>query len=112
MEYIPGVIAYFTAGSIVWVSKTFIWKIAAHWANIWVGDATQANSQTLSLTFVITGLLVFGIAFFVWSLASHINYKSTEQGFFANFAGGLGIALAVSQDGWLNEMAAKMTYAS
>jgi hypothetical protein len=112
MQYIPGIIAYFIGGYLIWMSKIFIWKVAAHWATIWVGDAAQANSQTLSLTFVITGLLVFGIAVFIWSIANHINYKNTEQGFLANFSGGLGLALAYSQDAWLNEMAANMTYAS
>ena len=112
MEYIPGIIAYFTSGYLVWVSKTFIWKIADHWAKIWVGNAALANSQTLSLTTVITVLLVFGIAVFLWSLASHINYKNTEQGFMANFSGALGLAIAYGQDSWLNEMAAQITYAS
>jgi hypothetical protein len=112
VEYIPGIIAYFTSGYLVWVSKTFIWKIADHWAKIWVGNAALANSQTLSLTSVITVLLVFGIAVFLWSLASHVNFKNTEKGFMANFAGALGLAIAYGQDSWLNEMAAQMTYAS
>lgn len=112
MEYIPGIAAYFTSGYLVWVSKTFIWKIADHWAKIWVGNAEQASSQILSLTSVITVLLVFGIAVFLWSLASHVNYKNTEKGFMANFSGALGLAIAFGQDSWLNEMAAQMTYAS
>jgi hypothetical protein len=110
MEYIPGSLAYFTSGYLIWVFKTFIWKIAAHWSKIWVGDASQAGSQTLSLTVVISGLLLFGMAIFLWSISSHINYKSTEKGFIANFAAGFGIALAVGQDAWLNEIATKMTY--
>jgi hypothetical protein len=112
VEYIPGIIAYFTSGYLVWVSKTFIWKIADHWAKIWVGNAALANSQTLSLTTVITVLLVFGIAVFLWSLASHVNYKNTEKGFMANFSGALGLAIAFGQDSWLNEMATQITYAS
>jgi hypothetical protein len=111
MEYIPGVISYFIGGFLVWTSKTFVWKIANHWAKIWVADASQADSQILSLTFVITGLIVFGFAVFIWSIANHINYKNTEKGFIANLAGGMGIAMAVGQDAWLNEIASKMTYA-
>lgn len=112
MEYIPGVIAYFTAGFLVWTSKVFVWKIADHWSKIWVGNTERADSQVLSLTFVITALIVFGFAVFIWSIANHINYKNTEKGFIANMAGGMGIALAVSQDIWLNELAAKLPYTS
>jgi hypothetical protein len=61
---------------------------------------------------VITVLLVFGIAVFLWSLASHVNYKNTEKGFMANFSGALGLAIAFGQDSWLNEMATQITYAS
>ena len=112
MEYIPGIIAYFIGGFSIWTSKVFIWKIADHWSKIWVGDASQADSQILSLTFVITGLIVFGIAVFVWSIANHINYKFTEKGFLANGAAGVAIALAIGQNDWLMEIASKMTYSS
>jgi hypothetical protein len=111
MEYIPGVIAYFVSGFLIWASKTFIWKIANHWAKIWVADASQADSQILSLTFVITGLIVFGIAVFFWSIANHINYKHTEKSFIPNIAGGIGVAAAIGQDSWLNQLATSMTYA-
>jgi hypothetical protein len=112
MEYIPGIIAYFIGGFSIWTSKVFIWKIADHWSRVWVGDASQADSQILSLTFVITGLIVFGIAIVVWSLVNYINYKNTEKGFAANLAGGMGIAIAIGQDSWLSEIATKLTYAS
>jgi hypothetical protein len=49
---------------------------------------------------------------FIWSIANHINYKSTEKSFVANAFAGIAIALAVSQDAWLNEVAASVTYAS
>jgi hypothetical protein len=112
MKYIPGVIAYFIGGILIWTSKVFVWKIAHHWAKIWVADASQADSQIISLAFVITGLIVFGFAVFIWSIVNHINYINTEKGFIANLAGGMGIAIAIGQDSWLNEMAAKMTYAN
>jgi hypothetical protein len=112
MEYIPGVIAYFIGGYLCCVSRVFVWLIASHWAKIWVADASQADSQILSLAVVLTVLIVFGIAVFVWSLANHVNYKFTEKGFLANSAAGLAIALAISQNDWLTEVAAKMTYAS
>ncbi len=109
MEYIPGAVAYFIGGFLIWASKTFIWKIAHHWATIWVADANQADSQVLSLTFVLTGLILIGVGVFVWSLANHINYKNTEKGFIANLAGGLGIATAFGQDLWLNQIATNLT---
>ncbi len=112
MEYIPGVIAYFIGGFSIWASKVVVWKIANHWAKIWVNDASQADSQIISLTFVITGLIVFGFAIFVWSIANHINYKNTEKGFAANMAGGIGVACAIGQDVWLNELAMKLPYTS
>ena len=112
MEYIPGVIAYFTGGYICCVSRVFVWTIASHWSKIWVADANQGDSQILALTFVVTLLIVFGIAVFVWSIASHINYKFTEQGFLANAFAGIAIALAVGQDAWLNEIAGQLTYAN
>jgi hypothetical protein len=112
MELIPGIIAYFTGAYLCCVSRVFIWKIAAHWSKIWVADASQSDSMTLSLTVIITLLLVAGIAVFVWSIANHINYKFTEKGFLANGAAGLAIALSVSQNDWLNEIASQMTYAS
>jgi hypothetical protein len=112
MEYIPGVIAYFIGGYLCCVSRVFVWLIASHWSKIWVADASQADSQILSLSVVLTLLIVFGIAVFVWSLANHVNYKFTEKGFLANAAAGLAIALAISQNDWLTEVAAKMTYAS
>lgn len=112
MEYIPGVIAYFFGAYLCCASRVFVWKIAAHWSKIWVADASQADSQILSLTVVITLLIVFGIAVFTWSIANHINYKFTEKGLMANGAAGLAIALAIGQDPWLNEVAAKMTYAN
>ena len=112
MELIPGIIAYFVSGYMCCVSRVFIWKIASHWSKIWVADASQADSQILSLSVVITVLLVFGIAVFLWSIANHINYKFTEKGFLANGSAGLAIALAIGQNEWLNEIASKMTYAS
>lgn len=112
MEYIPGIIAYFTGAYLCCVSRVFIWTIAAHWSKIWVADASQASSQVLSLTVVITLLLVAGFAVFVWSIANHINYKFTEKGFLANGAAGMAIALAVSQNDWLTELAKSATYPS
>jgi hypothetical protein len=109
MEYIPGAIAYFIGGFLIWASKTFVWKIAHHWSVIWVGDANQAGSQILSLASVVTGLIVFGIAVFIWSIANHINYKNTEKGFIANLTGGIGIATAIGQDSWLNQLATSWT---
>jgi hypothetical protein len=109
MEYIPGAVAYFIGGFLIWASKTFIWKITNHWSKIWVADASQASSQVLSLTFVLTGLLLGGIGLFIWSLANHINYKNTEKGFIANLAGGIGIATAFGQDLWLNQIATSLT---
>ncbi|WP_309730883.1 hypothetical protein [Chamaesiphon sp. OTE_75_metabat_556] len=112
MEYIPGIIAYFIGGYMCCVSRVFIWTIASHWSKIWVADASQADSQVLSLTFIITLLLVSGFAVLVWSIANHINYKFTEKGFLANGAAGIAIAIAVGQNSWLGEIAAKMTYAN
>ena len=112
MNLIPGIIAYFTGAYLCCVSRVFIWKIASHWSTIWVADASQADSQVISLTVVVTLLLVFGLAVFTWSIVSHINFKFTEKGFLANGAAGLAIALAISQDSFLNEIAAKITYAS
>ncbi|AFY94196.1 hypothetical protein [Chamaesiphon minutus] len=112
MELIPGIIAYFIGAYMCCVSRVFVWRIASHWSKIWVADASQADSQILSLSVVITGLIVFGISVFIWSIANHINYKFTEKGFVATGAAGLAIALAVSQNDWLDEIAAKMTYAS
>jgi hypothetical protein len=112
MELIPGIIAYFTGAYICCVSRVFIWKIASHWSKIWVADASQADSQILSLSVVITVLLVFGVAVFIWSIANHINYKFTEKGFLANGSAGLAIAIAIGQNDWLNEIAGQMTYAS
>ncbi|WP_309737852.1 hypothetical protein [Chamaesiphon sp. OTE_20_metabat_361] len=112
MELIPGIIAYFIGGYICCVSRVFIWLIASHWAKIWVADASQADSQILSLSVVITVLIMSGIALFVWSIANHINYKFTEKGFLANGAAGMAIALAIGQNDWLTEIASKMTHAS
>ncbi len=109
MEYIPGAIAYFTGGFLIWASKVFVWRIAYHWSKIWVADASQADSQILSLASVTTGLILFGIAVFVWSIANHINYKNTEKGFIANLAGGIGLATAIGQDLWLNEVVTSLT---
>jgi hypothetical protein len=112
MEYIPGAIAYFIGGYLCCVSRVFVWTIASHWSKIWVADASQADSQVLSLTFIITLLIVFGVAVFIWSIANHINYKFTEKGFIANGAAGIAIAVAVGQNSWLTEMAQKITYAN
>ncbi len=112
MEYIPGVIAYFTGGYICCVSRVFVWTIASHWSKIWVADASQADSQILSMTFVLTLLIVFGIAILIWSIANHINYKFTEKGFIANAAAGIAIAIAIGQNDWLTEIAKQLTYAS
>jgi hypothetical protein len=112
MEYIPGIIAYFAGAYLCMTSRVFIWKIAAHWSKIWVADASQADSQILSLTVVITLLIVFGVSVFIWSIANHINYQSTEKSFLANASAGSAIALAIGQDAWLNELATSMTYAS
>jgi hypothetical protein len=112
MEYLPGIIAYFVSGYICCVSRVFVWTIASHWTKIWVADASQADSQILSLTVVLTLLIVFGIAVFLWSIANHINYKFTEKGFIANGAAGIAIAIAIGQNDWLTEIAKQMTYAS
>ena len=112
MELVPGIIAYFIGGYICCVSRVFIWTIAAHWAKIWVADASQADSQVLSLTVVLTVLIVFGIGVVVWSISSYINYKFTEKGFIANGAAGIAIALAISQNDWLTEVAKSLTYAT
>jgi hypothetical protein len=112
MEYIPGIIAYFIGGFSIWASKVVVWKIANHWSKIWVNDGAQAGSQIVALTFVITGLIVFGFAVFIWSIANHINFKNTEKGFAANMAGGIGIASAISQEMWLNELAMKLPFTS
>jgi hypothetical protein len=112
MELIPGAIAYFFGAYLCCAARVFVWKIAHHWATIWVADASQADSQIISLTVVITLLIVFGFAVFIWSIVNHINYKFTEKGLLANGCAGLAIALAVANDSWLNEVAAKMTYAS
>jgi hypothetical protein len=112
LECIPGILAYSIGAYICTASRVFIWKIASHWSKIWVANANQGDSQILALTFVLTLLLVFGISIFVWSIASHINYKFTEKSFLANGSAGIAIALAVSQDAWLNEVAASVTYAS
>jgi hypothetical protein len=105
MVYIPGIIAYFIGAYLCCASRVFIWTIASHWSKIWVADASQADSQVLSLTFIITLLLVLGFAIF-------INYKFTEKGLFANGAAGIAIAVATSQNGWLTELAKSLTYAS
>jgi hypothetical protein len=112
MEYIPGIIAYFIGGYICCATRVFIWTIASHWSKIWVADASQADSQVLSLTFIITLLLLIGVAVFVWSIANHINYKFTEKGFLANSSAGIAIAVAIGQNGWLTELAKSLTYAS
>jgi hypothetical protein len=112
MELIPGIIAYALGGYLCCVSRVFIWNIAAHWSKIWVADANQSDSMILSLTFVVTLLIVFGISVFVWSIANHINYKFTEKGFVANASAGLAIAFAIGQNDWLTELATKMAYAS
>ena len=112
LEYIPGIIAYFSGAYICAASRVFVWTIASHWSKIWVADASQGDSQILALTFTITLLIVFGFSVFIWSIANHINYKSTEKSFVANAFAGIAISLAVSQDAWLNEVAARMTYAS
>jgi hypothetical protein len=112
MELIPGIIAYFIGGYLCCVSRVFIWTIASHWSKIWVGDASQASSQVLSLTVVITLLIVAGFGLLVWSLVSHVNYKFTEKGFLANGAAGIAIALAISQNDWLTEIAKSTTYAN
>ena len=112
LEYIPGIIAYFSGAYLCTASRVFIWKIASHWSKIWVANADQADSQILAMTFTITLLIVFGLSVFIWSIANHINYKSTEKSFVANAFAGIGIAYAVSQDAWLNEVAANLTYAS
>ena len=112
LEYIPGIIAYFSGAYLCTASRVFVWKIASHWSKIWVANAEQGDSQILALSFTITLLIVFGFSVFIWSIANHINYKSTERSFVANAFAGIGIAYAVSQDAWLNEVAANLTYAS
>jgi hypothetical protein len=112
MEYLPGVIAYFTSAYICCVSRVFVWTIAAHWSKIWVADASQSDSQILSLTVVLTTLIVFGIGVVTWSIATYINFKFTEKGFIANGAAGIAIAIAVGQNDWLTDVAKSLTYAS
>ena len=111
-ECIPGIIAYFSGAYLCTASRVFVWKVAAHWSKIWVADANQGDSQILALSFTITLLIVFSFSVFIWSIANHINYKFTEKSFVANAFAGIGIAYAVSQDAWLNEVAASVTYAS
>jgi hypothetical protein len=112
MIYIPGIIAYFIGAYLCCASRVFVWTIASHWSKIWVADASQSDSQVLSLTFIITLLLVAGFVVLVWSIANHINYKFTEKGFLANGAAGIAIAVAASQNSWLTELAQSTTYAS
>lgn len=112
MEMIPGVIAYFIGAYVCCATRVFVWKIVNHWAKIWVADGNQAESQILSLTVLVTALIVIGIGILIWSLANYVNYKFTEKGIAANGAAGFAIALAISQDAWLNEIAGKFTYAS
>jgi hypothetical protein len=112
MVYLPGIIAYFIGAYLCCASRVFVWTIASHWSKIWVADASQADSQILSLTFIITLLLVAAFAVFVWSIVNHINYKFTEKGLLANGSAGIAIAVAVGQNGWLTELAKSLTYAS
>jgi hypothetical protein len=111
IECIPGIIAYSVGAYICTASRVFVWKIASHWSKIWVADASQGDSQILSLTFVITLLIVGGLSVFVWSVANHINYKFTEKSFVANASAGIAVAIAIGQDAWLNQIAASVTYA-
>lgn len=118
IEYIPGIIAYFVGGFLIWTAKVFVWKISSHWSKFWVGDywktvaeydVSQADAQILSLSVIITVLIMFGISILIWSIANYINCKNTEQGFPANFAGGIGIATAIGSNLWLNDLATKLT---
>jgi hypothetical protein len=112
MEYIPGVIAYFMGGFSIWATKILVWRIANHWSKIWVGDIVQAESQVISLTVVITSLIIFGFAVFIFSICNHINYKNTEKGFAANVAGGIGFAAAIGQELWLNDIVSNLPFTS
>jgi hypothetical protein len=112
MELLPGILAYSIGAYICCVSRVFIWTVAVHWSKIWVGTASQGDSMILALTVVITLLLLFGVCLLVWSIASHINYKFTEKGLWANGAAGVAIATGISQSDWLTEIAKSLTYAS
>jgi hypothetical protein len=110
MEYVPGVIAYFMGGFSIWATKILVWRIANHWSKIWVGDIVQAESQVISLTVVITSLIIFGFAVFIFSICNHINYQNTEKGFVANVAGGIGFAAAIGQELWLNDLVSNLPF--
>ena len=112
MEYIPGIIAYFVGAFSVCFVRLLSWRVAHHWSVIIVNNAAQANSQIVSLASVVTALVTFGFLILVWSISSHINYKYTEQGFFANGAAGLAIAYAFSQDDELNGLISQLPYTS
>lgn len=112
MQYVPGIIAYFVGAFSICSVRLLVWRIAHHWAKILVNDAAQAGSQIVSLASVVTALVTFGFIILVWSIASHINYKYTEQGFFANGAAGLAIAYAFSQDDYLNSVISQLPHTS
>jgi hypothetical protein len=112
MNYIPGIIAYFVWAYSCWVIKIFVFKIASHWAKVWVGDAPQADSQILALSFSSTALIVGAVAIFLFSIANHINFKFSEKSLLALAGAACGFALAIGADGMLNELASKLTYAN
>lgn len=112
MKLIPGAIAFFLGAYLCCVVRIFIWKIAHHWSVIWVADASQADSQIISLTVVITLLLTSGFTILIWSIVSYINYKFTQKGFIATVCAGIAISLAISQDSWLNEVVGQITYSN
>jgi hypothetical protein len=110
MNYIPGIIAYFVWGYSCWVIKIFVFKIASHWAKVWVGDVPQADSQILAISFSTTGLIVGAAAIFLFSIANHINFKFSEKSLLALGGAAFGFTLAVGADGMLNDLASKLTY--
>jgi hypothetical protein len=112
MNYIPGILAYFAWGYSCWVIKIFTYKISSHWAKVWVGDAPQADSQIMALSYSTTALITVGVGVLLFSIANHINYKFTPKSVFAMGGAAAGFAIAVGADEMLNNLASKLTYAN
>jgi hypothetical protein len=110
MNYIPGIIAYFLWAYSCWVIKIFVFKIASHWAKIWVGDAPQADSQIMAISFSTTGLIVGAVTIFLFTIANHINFKFCEKSVMAIGGAACGLMLAVGATGAIDNLASKLTY--